>query len=42
MRRTEDGTDWIYLTEAGVAAANVEGVPYTTATVERELPKTAR
>src|ERR1044071_2065864 len=38
VRRTEGGTDWIYLTEAGVSAVNVEQVPHTTATVGRELP----
>jgi hypothetical protein len=42
VRRTEGGTDWVYLTEAGIAAAGVERVPHTTAKVERELPKTAR
>ncbi|HEV2720733.1 MAG TPA: hypothetical protein VG323_11995 [Thermoanaerobaculia bacterium] len=42
IRRTENGTDWLYLTEAGVTAANVESAPHTTATVERELPKSAR
>jgi hypothetical protein len=42
VRRTENGTDWLYLTEAGIAAANVEGVPHTHATVERELPKPSR
>ena len=42
VRRTEDGTDWLYLTETGVAAAKVEHVPHTNATVEKELPKAAR
>jgi len=39
VRRTEEGTDWLYLTEAGVQAANVDRVPHTHATVEKELPK---
>jgi len=39
VRRTENGTDWLYLTEAGTAAANVDRVPHTQAKVERELPK---
>jgi hypothetical protein len=41
-RRTEQGTDWLYLTESGVNAAGVERVPHETATVERELPKSGR
>ncbi len=41
VRRTENGTDWLYLTEAGTAAANVERVPHERMTVERELPKPA-
>ncbi len=42
VRRTEEGSDWLFLTEAGAEAAGVEGVPHETATVPRELPKPAR
>src|ERR1051326_5317680 len=42
VRRTEDGTDWLYLTEAGTQAANVDRVPHTNAKVERELAKSPR
>src|SRR6185436_15921679 len=42
VRRTEEGSDWLFLTEAGVEAAGVERVPHEHATLARELPKTAR
>ena len=42
VRRTEEGSDWLFLTEAGLEAAGIESVPHEMRTVERELPKTAR
>jgi hypothetical protein len=42
VRRTEEGSDWLFLTEAGAVAAGVEGIPHETAKVPRELPKPAR
>lgn len=42
VRRTEEGSDWLFLTEAGVEAAGVEAIPHEHATLARDLPKTTR
>jgi hypothetical protein len=42
VRRTEEGRDWLFPTEAGAEATGVEGIPHETVRVPRELPKPAR
>ena len=39
VRRTEEGTDWIFLTEEGVRFAGLANVTRTTEDVRRDLPR---
>jgi hypothetical protein len=39
VRRTEEGSDWLYLTEEGVRAVGLANVGRTVESVERDLPR---
>ena len=42
VRRTEEGNDWVYLTDEGLSRAGLSSLPHTHQAVEAEPPKSAR